>query len=133
LTITPDYLSAVGNGVTIAGPLVNTNLPQAMEFDIAVASGTPSICSAIGTLIYTRTDGTGNTTSVNEVVDLLVNQPPAETGKTTPTLGEYLGPEDKWQNASFTPTRFIPCSSSLTGGSTTPVSGGWDVSAGKPS
>jgi hypothetical protein len=66
------------------------------------------------------------------VVDLLVNQPPAETGKTTPALGEYFGPEDKWQSALFVPIRFIPCSSSLTGGSTTLVSGGWDVSANKP-
>lgn len=133
LTIMPDYLSTVGNGVTVTGPLVNSNAPQAMEFDLAVAAGTPSICSAVGVLAYTRTDGTGNTTSVNEVVDLLVNQPPAETGKTTPALGEYFGPDDKWQNASFTPTRFIPCSSSLTGGSTTPVSGGWDISANRPS
>lgn len=133
LTITPNYLSTARNGVTVTGPFVNSNVPQAMEFDIAVAAGTPSICSAVGTLAYTRTDGTGNTTSVNEVVDLLVNQPLAETGTTTPALAEYFGPEDKWQNASFTPTRFIPCSSSLTGGSTTPVSGGWDVSANKPS
>ncbi|MGA8089328.1 MAG: IPT/TIG domain-containing protein [Terracidiphilus sp.] len=133
LTIMADYLSTVGNGVTVTGPFVNSNVPQAMEFDLAVAAGTPSICSAVGVLAYTRTDDTGNTTSVNEVVDLLVNQPLAETGKTTPALAEYFGPEDKWQNASFTPTRFIPCSSSLTGGSTTPVSGGWDVSANRPS
>lgn len=133
LTITPDYLSIVGNGVTVTGPVVNSNVPQAMEFDIAVAAGTPSICSAVGMLVYTRADNAGNTTSVNEVVDLLVNQPPAETGKTTPALAEYFGPEDKWQDASFTPTRLIPCSSSLTGGSTTPVSGGWDISANKPS
>jgi hypothetical protein len=133
LAITPNYLSTVGNGVTVTGPFVNSNAPQAMEFDLAVGAGTPSICSAIGVLAYTRTDGTGNTTSVNEVVDLLVNQPPAETGSTTPALAEYFGLQDKWQSASFTPTRFIPCSSSLTGGSTTPVSGGWDVSANKPS
>jgi hypothetical protein len=133
LTMTPNYLSTVGNGVTVTGPFVNSNAPRAVEFDIEVAAGTPSICGAVGALVYTRTDGTGNTTSVNEVVDLLVNQTPAETGKTTPALAEYFGPEDKWQNASFTPTRFIPCSSSLTGGSTTPVSGGWDVSANKPS
>lgn len=133
LTVTPNYLSTVGNGVTVTGPFVNSNAPQAVEFDIEVAAGTPSICSAVGVLAYTRTDGTGNTTSVNEVVDLLVNQTPAETGKTTPALAEYFGPEDKWQNASFTPTRFIPCSSSLTGGSTTPVSGGWDVSANRSS
>ena len=133
LTVTPNYLSTVGNGVTVTGPFVNSNAPQAVEFDIEVAAGTPSICSAVGTLAYTRTDGTGNTTSVNEVVDLLVNQPPAETGKTTPALAEYFGPDDKWQNASFTPVRFIPCSSSLTGGSTTPVSGGWDVLANRPS
>jgi hypothetical protein len=120
-------------GVTVAGPFVNSNVAQAVQFDISVAAGTPSICSVVGTLAYTRTDATGNTTEVNEVVDLLVNQPPAETGKTTPALAEYFGPDDKWQNASFTPTRFIPCSSSLTGGSTTPVSGGWDVSANKPS
>ena len=131
--MTPDYLSVAANGVTVTGPFVNSNVPQAMEFDITVAAGTPSVCSAVGTLSYTRTDGTGNVTSVNEVVDLLVNQPPAETDKTTPALGEYFGPEDKWQNASFSPTRFIPCSSSLTGGSTTPVSGGWDVSANRPS
>lgn len=133
LTITPDYLSTSGNGVTVTGPYVNSNAPQAMEFDIDVTAGTPSICSAVGTLVYTRTDGTGNTTSVNEVVDLLVNQPSAETGKVTPALGEFFGPEDKWQNASFTPIRFIPCSSSLTGGSTTPVSGGWDILANRPS
>jgi hypothetical protein len=133
LTMTPDYLSTVGSGVTVAGPFVNSNVAQAVQFDISVAAGTPSICSVVGTLAYTRTDATGNTTEVNEVVDLLVNQPPAETGKTTPALAEYFGPDDKWQNASFTPTRFIPCSSSLTGGSTTPVSGGWDVSANKPS
>jgi len=133
LTMTSDYLSTVGSGVTVAGPFVNSNVAQAVEFEIAVAAGTPSICSAVGTLAYTRTDATGNTTAVNEVVDLLVNQPPAETGKTTPALAEYFGPDDKWQNASFTPTRFIPCSSSLTGGSTTPVSGGWDVSVNKPS
>ncbi|HEY2468266.1 MAG TPA: hypothetical protein VGI45_10585 [Terracidiphilus sp.] len=70
---------------------------------------------------------------MSEVVDLLVNQPSADTGKTTPALAEYFGPEDKWQNASCTPTRFIPCSSSLTGGSTTPVSGGWDISQNKAS
>ena len=133
LTMTPNYLSTMGNGVSVTGPLVNSNVPQAMEFDIAVAAGAPSICSAVGTLTYTRTDGSGDTTTVNEVVDLLVNQPPAETGKTTPALGEYFGPEDKWQNASFIPTRFIPCSSSLTGGSTTPVSGGWDISKNKAS
>lgn len=133
LAMTPDYLSVAANGVTVTGPFVNSNVPQAMEFDITVAAGTPSVCSAVGTLSYSRTDGTGNVTSVNEVVDLLVNQPPAETGKTTPALGEYFGPEDKWQNASFTPARFIPCSSSLMGGSTTPVSGGWDVSANRPS
>lgn len=133
LTITPDFLSRAANGVTVTGPFVNSNAPQAMEFDIAVTAETPSVCSAVGTLAYTRTDGTGNITSVNEVVDLLVNQPPAETGKTTPALGEYFGPEDKWQNVSFTPSRFIPCSSSLTGGSTTPVSSGWDVSANRPS
>jgi hypothetical protein len=133
LTMMPNYLSTVGNGVTVTGPFVNSNVPQAMEFDIAVATGTPSICSAVGTLTYTRTDGSGNTTSVNQVADLLVNQPAAETGKTTPALGEYFGPDDKWQNASFIPIRFIPCSSSLTGGSTTPVSGGWDISANRPS
>lgn len=132
LTTTPDFLSTVGNGVTVTGPFVNSNVPQAMEFDIDVASGTPSICSAVGALAYTRTDGSGHVTAVNEVVDLLVNQPPAETGKTTPALGEYFGPNDKWQNVSFTPTRFIPCSSSLTGGTTTPVTG-WDISANKPS
>jgi hypothetical protein len=133
LSITPDYLSLVGNGVTITGPFANSNVPQAMQFDIFIAAGTPSICSAVGVLIYTRIDGNGSTTSVNEVVDLLVNQPPAETEKTTSALAEYFGPDDKWQNASFTPTRLIPCSSSLTGGSTTPVSCGWDVSASKPS
>jgi hypothetical protein len=131
VTITPDYLSIVGNGVTVTGPFVNSNAPQAMEFDIAVAAGTPSLCSAIGVLAYTRIDDKGNSTSVSEVVDLLVNQPTAETGKTTPALGEYFGAGDKWQCASFIPTRFIPCSSALTGGSTTPVSGGWDVSANK--
>ena len=133
LTITPDYLSIAGDGVTVTGPFVNSNVPEAMEFDIAVAAGTPSICSAVGTLVYTRTDNAGNTIDVNEVVDLLVNQPPAATATTTAALAEYFGPEDKWQNASFTPTRLIPCSSSLTGGSTTPVSGGWDISANKPS
>lgn len=126
--ITPNFLSTTGAGVTVTGPFVNSNVPQAIEFDLAVATGTPSICSAVGVLAYTRTDNNGNTTSVNEVVDLLVNQPPAETGKTTPALGEFFGPSDKWQNASFTPIRFIPCSSALAGGSTTPVSLGWDIS-----
>jgi len=132
VTVVPDYLSTVGNGVTITGPYVNSNVSQAMEFDIAVSAGTPSICSAVGVLAFSRTDGAGNTTSVNEVVDLLVNQPPAATANVTPALAEYFGPDDKWQNVSFTPTRLIPCSSSLTGGSTTPVSG-WDVSANKAS
>ncbi len=133
LTIIPNFLSAAGNGVTVTGPYANSNVPQAMEFDIAVDAGSPSICSAVGILAYTRTDGSGNTTSVSEVVDLLVNQPSAETGKTTPALAEYFGPTDQWSNASFTPTRVIPCSSSLTGGSTTPVTKVWDVSANKAS
>jgi Collagen triple helix repeat (20 copies) len=127
----PDFLSNAANGVTLTGPFANSNVPQAMEFDIAVAAGTPSICSAIGTLVYTRTDAMGNVTSVNEVVDLLANQPTASSGNTTPALAEYFGPTDTWQNASFTPTRFIPCSSGLTGGTTTPVSGGWNISTNK--
>jgi len=133
VTMTPNFLSTPGSGIVVTGPFVNSNAPQAVEFDIAVETGTPSICSAVGTLAYSRTESTGHTSSVNEVVDLLVNQPPAETGKTTPALAEFFGPDDKWQNATFTPIRFIPCSSSLTGGSTTPVSGGWDVSVNKAS
>lgn len=130
---TPNFLSTTGNGVTITGPFVNSNTPQAMEFDVAVASGTPTICSAIGTLIYTRTDALGNVTSVNEVVDLLANQPTATSGSTTPALAEYFGPTDMWQNASFAPNRFMPCSSALTGGTKTPVSnGGWDIATNKP-
>lgn len=127
LPMIPNFLSDPANGVTITGPFANSNVPQAMEFDMAVAAGTPDICSAIGTLAYIRTDSTGNMTSVNEVVDLLVNQPRATTGNTTPALAEYFGPNDKWQSVSFTPTRLIPCSSALTGGSTTPVKVGWDI------
>jgi hypothetical protein len=123
----PDFLATTGNGVTITGPFANSNVPQAIEFDIAVASGTPTLCSAVGTLVYTRTDSGGNVTQVNEVVDLLVNQPNATTGNTTPAVAEYFGPSDTWQNVTFTPTRFIPCSSALTGGTKITVSGGWNI------
>ena len=123
----PNFLSDPANGVTITGPFANSNVPQAMEFDIAVATGTPEICSAVGTLVYTRTDAAGNMTSVNEVVDLLVNQARATSGTTTQALAEYFGPNDKWQSVSFTPTRIIPCNSALTGGTTTAVTGGWDI------
>lgn len=132
LPMLPNFLADPANGVTITGPFANTNVPQAMEFDIAVAAGTPEICSAIGTLVYTRTDGMGNVTNVNEVVDLLVNQPKAASGNTTPALAEFFGPNDKWQNVSFTATRLIPCSSALVGGTTTTVTGGWDIVKNRP-
>lgn len=127
LPLIPNFLSNPANGVTITGPFANSNVPQAMEFDIAVASNTPEICSAMGTLVYTRTDGMGNMSTVNEVIDLLVNQTRATSGTTTQALAEYFGPTDKWQTVSFTPTRIIPCNSALTGGATTPVQLGWDI------
>lgn len=127
LPLIPNFLSNPANGVTITGPFANSNAPQAMEFDIAVASNTPEICSAMGTLVYTRTDGMGNMSTVNEVIDLLVNQTRATSGTTTQALAEYFGPTDKWQSVSFTPTRIIPCNSALTGGATTPVQLGWDI------
>lgn len=132
LPMLPDFLSNTANGVTITGPFANSNVPQAMEFDIAVAAGTPEICSAIGSLAYTRTDAAGNMTSVNEVVDLLVNQTRATSGTTTQALAEYFGPTDKWQSVSFTPTRIIPCNSALTGGTTTAVKAGWDATTNQP-
>jgi hypothetical protein len=132
LPMIPDFLSDPPNGVTITGPFANSNVPQAMEFDIAVASGTPEICSAVGTLVYTRTDVSGKVTAVNEVVDLLVNQPRATSGNTTQVLAEYFGPNDKWQSVSFTPIRIIPCNSVLTGGTTTPITIGWDIAGNRP-
>lgn len=131
LPLIPNFLSDPANGMTITGPFANSNVPQAMEFDIAVASNIPEICSAMGTLVYTRTDGMGNMTTVNEVIDLLVNQTRATSGATTQALAEYFGPTDKWQSVSFTPTRIIPCNSALTGGTTTPVQLGWDIGKNK--
>jgi hypothetical protein len=125
----PNFLSDPANGVTIAGPLTNSNVRQAMEFDITVATGHPDVCSAIGILAYTRTDSTGTTTSVNDAIDLLQNEPKAEAGHTTPEVADYFGPADVVQNISFTPTRIIPCSASLAGGTTNPIAGGWNIAS----
>jgi hypothetical protein len=123
----PNFLSDPANGVTISGPFVNSSVPQALEFDIAVATGKPEVCSAIGTLAYTRTDGAGAVTSVSEVIDLLQNQPKVSAGSTVQEVAEYFGPTDKMQNISFTPVRIIPCSANLSGGTTTRVTSGWDI------
>lgn len=123
----PNFLSNPANGVTIAGPLSNSNVPQALEFDITVAIGHPDVCSAIGILAYTRTDSTGTTTSVNEAIDLLQNEPKVVPGHATPELADYFGPTDVVQNVSFTPTRIIPCSASLAGGTTNPIPIGWNI------
>lgn len=128
----PNFLSNPANGVTVTGPFVNSNVAQALEFDITVAAGVPDICSAIGMLAYTRTDGTGAVTSVNEVIDLLQNQPKAAAGSTVPQVAEYFGPADKIQNISFTPVRIIPCSAGLSAGTTTSVTSGWDLATNKP-
>ena len=123
----PDFLSDPANGVTITGPFVNSNVPQALEFDIAVATGKPEVCSAIGTLAYTRTDAAGIVTSVSEVIDLLQNQPKAPAGSTVQQIAEYFGPADKMQSVSFTPVRIIPCNAGLSAGTTTSVKIGWDI------
>jgi hypothetical protein len=128
----PNFLSDPANGVTVSGPFVNSNVPQALEFDIAVAAGSHDVCSAVGTLVYTRTNAAGTITSVNEVIDLLQNQPKVAAGSTMQALAEYFGPTDKFQNVSFTPIRIIPCGASLAGGTTTNVTSGWDISRNNP-
>lgn len=123
----PNFLSNPANGVTISGPFVNSSVPQALEFDITVAAAMPDVCSAIGTLAYTRTDAAGAVTSVSEVIDLLQNQPKAPAGSTVQQIAEYFGPTDKMQSISFTPVRIIPCNAGLSGGTTTSVKSGWDL------
>jgi hypothetical protein len=124
----PDFLSDSANGVKITGPLKNSSVPQALEFDVAVTVGKPDICSVTGTLAYTRTDSTGTTTSVSEVIDLLQNEPKVDAGRSAPEIAEYFGPTDVVQNISFTPIRIIPCSASLTG-SANPIAGGWNIAS----
>ena len=102
-------------------------MPQALEFDITVAAGHPDVCSAIGILAYTRTDSTGAITSVNEAIDLLQNEPKVEPGHATPLSPIIFGPTDVVQNVSFTPTRIIPCSASLAGGTTNPTPVTWNI------
>jgi len=123
----PNFLSDPANGVTVSGPFVNSNVPQALEFEIAVAPGNPDVCSAVGTLSYTRTDVAGTVKSINEMIDLLQNQPKVAAGSTVQELAEYFGPTDKMQNVSFAPIRIIPCGASLSGGTTTLVKVGWDL------
>jgi hypothetical protein len=128
----PDFLSDPANGVTITGPFINSNVPQALEFDVKVASGNRDVCSVIGILAYTRTDSTGTTTTVNESIDLLQNQPKVLAGHTSPQIAEFFGPSDSVQNISFTPTRIIPCSAALVGGTAgNPISIGWNIAGNR--
>lgn len=128
----PNFLSNPTNGVTISGPFVNSKVAQALEFDITVATATPDVCSAIGILAYTRTDGAVTVTSVSEVIDLLQNQPKAPAGSTVQQIPEYFGPADKMQIVSFTPVMIIPCNAGLSGGTTTSVDSGWNIATNKP-
>jgi hypothetical protein len=122
----PNFLSDPANGVKITGPFANSSVPQALEFEIAVAAANPAVCSAIGTLAYTRTDAAGTTTPVSEAIDLLQNQPKVEAGRNALEIAEYFGPQDVVQNISFTPMRIIPCPT-VSGGSLNPITVGWNI------
>lgn len=128
----PNFYADQANGVSITGPFVNSVALTAIEFDVTVAPSAPSICSVIGTFSYSRApiatvnpDGTlilGLGTTYNEVIDLLLNRPPAAPGTTSQEVAEYFGPNDFIQNVSFTPTRVLPCNPGLSSGTTTPIS-----------